>query len=300
MLRGMAYSQNPFLPRVRMEAVNLVRLKGWRVREAARYIGVAPGTISKWIAKAPSKGSEGIPTLSSAPHTHPNAVSAEIEAMIVAEREKHGRCGQVIWETMKQRGITVGLNTVHRILDRHGLTKKYSPWKKRHISLDRPQALIPGDLVELDTIHTVPRIGRRFYVYTLIDIASRWAYAWAVKKISAGITLEFVSRAQRRACFPFTTLQSDHGPEFTSWFTHHVAIAHRHIRVGKPNDNAHVERFNRTVQEECFAHLPDTCEAYGKGLAPYLRYYNTERMHMGINYLTPMQKVAILFPRSWR
>jgi len=25
----------------------------------------------------------------------------------------------------------------------------------------------------------------------------------------------------------------------------------RHTRLGKPNDNAHIERFNRTIQEEC-------------------------------------------------
>ncbi len=46
MLKNMAYSLNPFLPRVRMSAVLLVR-KGWSVRQTARYIGVSPGTISK-------------------------------------------------------------------------------------------------------------------------------------------------------------------------------------------------------------------------------------------------------------
>ena len=282
-----------------MEAVNLIRLRGWGVREAARYIGVAPGTVSKWMAKAPPKGSEGIPTISSAPHTHPNQISAEIERMIVNERKKHGRCGQVIWEMLKQEGVSVGLNTVHRVLDRHGLVKKYSPWKKRHLSLPRPQPLIPGDLVEIDTIHEVPQGDRRFYVYTLLDVASRWAYAWATKKISAGVSLLFIARAQERAEFRFSTLQSDHGPEFSSWFTHHLAMDHRHIRVGKPNDNAHVERFNRTIQDECFAKLPRTCEDYAKGLPKYLRYYNTERMHMGIEYMTPVEKISRLFPRSW-
>ena len=300
MLRDMAYTQNPFLPRVRMEAVNLVRLRGWGVREAARYIGVAPGTVSKWIAKAPPKGSQGIPTISSAPHTHPNKIDRDIERMIVEERKKHGRCGQVIWEVMKQRGVSVGLNTIHRVIDRYGLMKKYSPWKKRHLSLPRPQALIPGDLVEIDTIHEVPIGDRRFYVYTLLDVASRWAYAWATRKISAGMSLLFIARAQERARFRFMTLQSDHGPEFSSWFTHHLEVRHRHIRVGKPNDNAHIERFNRTIQDECFAKLPRTREDYAKSLPRYLRYYNTERLHMGIEYMTPVEKISRLFPRSWR
>ena len=299
MLRGMAYTTNPFLPRVRRDAVNLVRVKGWGVRETARYVGVMPGTISKWLAKAPYDLRQGIPTISSAPHTHPNKIDENIERMITEERKKHGRCGQVIWEVMKQRDVSVSLNTVHRVLDRHGLMKKYSPWKKRHLSLPRPQPLIPGDLVEIDTIHEVPRAGRRFYIYTLLDVASRWAYAWATRKISAGMSLLFVARAQERAGFEFGTLQSDHGPEFSSWFTTHLGIDHRHIRVGKPNDNAHVERFNRTIQDECFAKLPRTWEDYAKGLPRYLRYYNTERMHMGIEYMTPVEKISRLFPRSW-
>ena len=298
MLLHMPYITNPFLPRVRMEAVNLVRLKGWGVREAARYVGVAPGTISKWIARAPAKGSAGIPTLSSAPHTHPNRIGKDIECQIIAERMKHGRCGQVIWETLKERGVVVGLNTVHRTLDRYSLTRPYSPWKKRHLSAPRPSPEKPGDLVELDTIHIMTAPYRRLYVYTLLDVASRWAYAWASKRISAGTIITFVLRAQRRAPFPFGMLQSDHGPEFSSWFTNHV-VAHRHIRVGKPNDNAHVERFNRTIQDELLSRIPTSIPAYAKALPPYLRYYNTERKHMGIAYQTPMQKVAILFPRSW-
>jgi len=296
----MAYSKSPFLPRVRMEAVNLVRLKGWGVREAARYVGVSPGTISKWIARAPSKGSAGIPTLSSAPHTHPNRIDPMIEMLIVNERKKHGRCGQVIWETLKARGVVVGLNTIHRTLDRYSLTKKYSPWKKRHVSSPRPYALIPGDLVEMDTIHEVPHGGHRFYVYTLIDVYSRWAYAWVSRKISAGKSLVFLSRATARATFPFHTIQSDHGPEFSSWFTMHCVPEHRHIRIGKPNDNAHIERFNRTLQDECLRRVPRSREAYAHALPKYLRYYNMERMHMGIDYKTPVEKITEVFPRSWR
>ena len=278
--------------------MNLVRVKGWGVREAARYVGVAPGTISKWLARAPHSLQQGIPTLSSAPHTHQNAINKNIERMIVKERKSHGRCGQVVWETLKHKGIVVSLNTVHRVLDRHGLTKKYSLWKKRHISIPRPDVAFPGDLVEIDTIHEV-HARSRFYVYTLLDVASRWAYAWVSQKLSAGMSILFVARAQRRTVFPFITLQSDHGPEFSSWFTTHLGADHRHIRVGKPNDNAHVERFNRTIQDECLKKLPPSIEAYATALPKYLRYYNMERIHMGIEYKTPVEKIAEVFPRSW-
>ena len=293
----MAYSLNPFLPRVRMSAVLLVR-KGWSVRQTARYIGVSPGTISKWVNKAPVDGRLAIPTQSSRPHNSPLSIPIEIERMIIAEREKHHRCGQVVHQELIRRGVLVSLSTVQRVLDRNKLTNAYSPWKKRHISLPRPLAIIPGDLVQMDTIHQMISDKKRIYIYTLIDVASRWAYAIVSKQISAGKSLLFLQSAKESVTFPFRTIQSDHGPEFSSWFTNHAGAIHRHSRISKPNDNAHVERFNRTIQEECLNRLPTNFQIYQKEIPDYLRYYNEERLHMGINYLTPVEKINQLFPRS--
>lgn len=69
-----------------------------------------------------------------------------------------------------------------------------------------------------------------------------------------------------------------------------IRMTHRHSRVRQANDNAHVERFNRTVQEECFYHLPQELALY-RALQRYLPYYNTERLHLGLNLKTPAQVV---------
>jgi transposase len=279
MLEPMAYSKNPFLPRVRMEAVNLVRLKGWGVREAARYIGVAPGTISKWVARAPKKGSQGIPTLSSRPEHSPNRISEQIECLIVEERKKHSECGEVIYQTLLKQGVTVSLSSVHRTLDRYSLTKKRSIWKRRHRSEPRPDIVLPGNLVEVDTIHIMKGQEERTYVYTLIDVASRWAYAWASEKINVWQSIFFVRNALRQASLPFQMLQSDHGPEFSQHFSERISIPHRHSRVRMPNDQSHVERFNRTIQEKCLRYVEPLY--YNQAIETWLRYYNHERLHMG-------------------
>ena len=75
----------------------------------------------------------------------------------------------------------------------------------------------------------------------------------------------------------------DHGSEYGK--------AHRHARVRRSNDNAHIERFNRTAQEECFdlvKKLPQSCK---KALRGYLPYYNNERPHLGIEIQAPAQMV---------
>lgn len=104
--------------------------------------------------------------------------------------------------------------------------------------------------------------------------------------------MSFVQSAISVAPFEFKTLQSDHGPEFTKHFTKRLTVlglAHRHSRIRTPNDNAHLERFNRTIQEECINRIPRNLSAYRGEIPEWLRYYNTERPHMGLQMQTPVQ-----------
>jgi transposase InsO family protein len=151
-----------------------------------------------------------------------------------------------------------------------------------------------GALLELDTIHIIAPDGSRIYVYTIIDLYSRWAHAEIVEKIDVQHSAAFARRAQARAPFRFVMIQTDHGSEFSTRFTHCLSekdISHRHSRVRQKDDQAHIERFNRTVQEECLDRTTHTITDFRKALRVYLRWYNTERTHMGIHYRTPMEMV---------
>lgn len=285
----MAYTTNPKLPRLRARAVDMVR-SGKSVTEVARYFGYSKGAVSKWCRKAPVGGTWEIPTWSSRPKHHPKQTRAEIVRRIVTlRRELKGRCGEVIHEHLKLEGLAVSLRTVQRVLDRQGLLRKRSPWKRLHIPLLRPEAAKPGDLVQVDTVHLMKNGTERMYVYTLLDVASRWAYARAYARANNRSSLDFLKRAQGVATFPFTCLQSDHGSEFSQNFTERVKLTHRHSRVRRPNDNAHLERFNRTIQTELLDRLPRNPWIINRQLPAYLRYYNQERLHLGINLKTPSQ-----------
>ncbi len=283
----MAYTTNPKMPRLRAKAVEMVR-RGRTVSEVARYFGYGKGTISKWCQKSPEGGSFIIPTLSSPPHHHPKELSKEMIETIISCKKKYGRCSEVTHEYLNQAGVKVSVSSVKRKLDQAGLTKKRSPWKRFHASVERPEVASPGDLVMVDTIHLMVNKTKRIYVYTLIDVYSRWTYAWAVDRISARKSIVFLKRAQELSGFEFRCIQSDHGPEFSTHFTERIKILHRHSRVRKPNDNSYVERFNRTLQEECLDLLPVKVGTMNKTLPIYLEYYNTVRLHMGIDFKVPM------------
>jgi transposase InsO family protein len=133
---------------------------------------------------------------------------------------------------------------------------------------------------------------RRTYLYTLVDIYSRWAYVEHHKHLSARLAAAVIQRGQVYAGFQFRTVQADNGPEYTSEFETILRAngsAVRHSRVRRPNDNAHIERFNRTIQEECTGSTsPAGLNLQGKVLA-YLAYYNDERLHLGIQCQTPAE-----------
>jgi transposase InsO family protein len=290
----MAYNNNPALPSVRRQAVYLVRQKGWSVRKVARHMGYTHSAVVKWCARDTSHGTRDIATRSSAPHTSPRALGKEVVRAIISERIGRRRCAEHIYHALVKKGVSVSLSSVKRTLDRCHLTKKRSPWKRPHDFTPRPFVTHCGALIEVDTIHIIAPDGSRIYVYTLIDLFSRWAYAEIVEQIGAGVSAGFVRRAARRASFRFELIQTDHGSEFSTRFTHRLTamgMMHRHSRVRQKDDQAHIERFNRTLQEECLDRTTHSIPDFKRALRVYLPWYNTERTHMGINYKTPLEMV---------
>lgn len=290
---AMSYSKNPHLPRVRAEAVKMVR-SGHSTREVARHFGYSQSAIVKWCKKVPPDVYQyrTIPTETSRPRHHPQELSDEVVKQILAYRRTTKRGAEFIHFMLHRDGVAVSLSSVKRTLSRHGLTK-YSKWKKWHQQMERPLPTAPGLLVEVDTVHDGPS-GHQLYIYTLLDVCSRWAYAEPALRIGAGPSGRFVRTAQETAPFTFALIQTDHGSEFSKRFTKLLAsqdCLHRHSRVRTPNDNAHLERFNRTIQEECIARIPRRMDAWQKAIPEYLHYYNHERPHMGINWLTPVEKL---------
>ena len=70
-----------------------------------------------------------------------------------------------------------------------------------------------------------------------------------------------------------------------------VGLPHADLARRSPNDNAHLERFNRTLQDELVRGLPVDVDTLNRALPDYLNYYNQKRHHFGLNLQTPLQVV---------
>jgi len=100
-----------------------------------------------------------------------------------------------------------------------------------------------------------------------------------------------VKGARRALLFTIPTLPSDHGSAFSKWFTKQVAsrgIVHRQLRIRTSNDNAHLERFNRTIQEQCINRIPRRLTAWHREIPDYLEWYNERRPHIGLKMKSPI------------
>lgn len=275
------------MPRIRRDVALFAQKHG--VRRAARHFGFSIGAVALWKKKLDRYGIRPILTLSSKPHAHPHELSRALVRTIVAKRFELKRSAEVVHRALSNEGVTVSLSSVKRTLDRHGVLRKRSPWKRWHAPSPRPVADHPGALVQADTVHLAVHGKTVLYVFTLIDLHSRWAYAWCSRKANARTGLLFVKRAQVAAPFLFDCIQTDNGSEWSTHFTERVQIRHRHSRVRQSNDNAHVERFNRTLREELLDGLLVDLSRINRALPAYLKYYNEKRHHFGLNLQTPLQ-----------
>ena len=277
----MPYTTNTKITDVRKEARRLLA-SGWSTRKVARHLGYAQGTIVKWSHR------RNVETRSSRPKKSPKALPGDIVAAVIAKRLEVRRCAEVIHALLKRDDVTVSLSSVKRICGTYcAPLKRKSAWARHRKYPPRPEATHPGALVEMDTIHFFER-GVKRYVYTALDVYSRTGFAWATPMMGAAVTVRFFERARKYFSFDIECVQTDNGPEFGRWFTDHVVrkgMTHRHNHPRSPNENGHLERFNRTIQEE----MPKEglCFAESKDIPVFIEWYNTKRPHLALQCKTP-------------
>lgn len=289
------YISNPFIPKVRRLAVNDVRLRKLTYEEAALKYGVVKSTICKWMKKASHDQKTYINTVSSRPHHHPHELKPEIVERIVELRNEYKRYAPIIHAHLIRESMQVSLASVGRVLQREGLVRK----RKVYFHTPVPSVVsdAPGSLVEVDTIHYVRSDMSRFYIYSVIDTCTRLAYAEYHRSISPSVSVQVIHQATKHFGFPLQVIQTDHGIEFSQCFYFALQRQHipvKYIRVRKPNDNAHIERFNRTLQEECFGARTPSERTISKQLQDYLVFYNTKRLHLSLQCQTPTEFVSKL------
>lgn len=212
--------------------------------------------------------------------------------------------GRVI-KKMRELGRLPGKD---RLSFNAGTNKLYVIVKRRKKKLRRDgyKPRKPGDLVQMDGIITYC-YGQRVYILNAIDYVSEKAISIILPSNKSCYTAEVLKQIDELFGFEVKNIQTDNGSEFMDQFTNmmdKLNKTHFYNYVKKPMWNGKVERFNRTMQEEWLAN-PDIqvlIKSYRnearKELQKYINWYNDERPHQSIEYMTPNEYVVYFNTRG--
>ncbi len=193
----------------------------------------------------------------------------------------------------------LGASKIRRVYEREGFSL-YKRLKRRvqhqvcnpiDIPLSRNQEWA------MDFMSDALSNGRRFRTFNVVDHYNRQCMGICVShnfpavRVIAELEIMISLHGKPRR------IRTDNGTEFRSkrfqlWLKEN-GIAWSPIQNGKPQQNAIVERFNKTYREDVLdAYLFDSI-AYAQHLTDnWVREYNTDRPHQALNYLTPVEYAA--------
>lgn len=198
-----------------------------------------------------------------------------------------------------RQGYTVNPKRIRRLMRKMGLeaiypkprlslstseNKKY-PYLLRDLEIERPDQVWCADI-------TYIRMRQGFlYLMAIMDWYSRYVLAWRLSNtLDTGFCLDALNAAL--VISQPEIFNTDQGVQFTSAeFTKRLQEAEIRISMdgrGRVFDNIFVERLWRTVKyEEVYIHSYEGVHDTLSNLERYFRFYNTERIHESLGYMTP-------------
>ncbi len=170
-------------------------------------------------------------------------------------------------------------------LSRNDTDHRIYPYLLRNVAIVRPNQVWSSDITY------VPMPHGWMYLTVVMDWYSRYVLSWRLSNTLDGQScLEALEEALARGTPE--VFNTDQGVQYTATaFTARLESAGVAISMdgrGRWMDNVFVERLWRTVKYECiYLHDYATPRALEAGLASYFLFYNDERLHAALDYLTP-------------
>lgn len=198
------------------------------------------------------------------------------------------------------KGFALNHKRVYRIYRELELNLRIKP--KNRLVRERPEPLAVPAMINqvwsMDFMHAQITDGRSFRLFNVLDDFNREGLGIEVDlSLPAARVIRSLERIIEWRGKP-RAIRCDNGPEhisgaLLSW-AEQQDIRIEHIQLGKPQQNAYVERYNRTVRYAWLARtLFDSIEQVQDKATRWLWTYNHERPNMALGGITPMQKLAL-------
>ena len=229
-------------------------------------------------------------------------------------RREHGNIGKNILKPFldayaKELCISpIGLTSIGKVIRRRHLTfeKKVYPQKQKNRfkklrTRKSPKVTTPG-FIEMDSVVVYINFEKHLFM-SVIDIYTKFAHVVHVENLSSATARRVFQEFQEVNPTVVHTVQTDNGSEFLKSFHAYLEeqeIKHQFIYPRMPKINSYIERFNRTIQEEFILRNDEIYydqEAFAKKLTKYLYWYNYQRPHASLKYVSPMTFIESSRPK---
>lgn len=282
-----------------------------KVTFTAKHFGISRKTLHKWLKRFTERNLFSLEEITRKPHqTRSWGVTQEEEKRITTLRRTYLKLGKRKLKVLYQDlfGERISTWKIERVVRRYSLYPNKVEYQKylRKRQDTRSKLRIHSLKEAIQDVHEFGFLwhmdsiilwwnGRRVCILTALEEHTRIAYARIYSNNTTSTTEDFLKRLMYVSENKVRIMHSDNGSEFQGSFEKMcktLGILQIYSRVRTPKDNALLERFNRTIQEEwlsqCEQGLDDIALA-NHALTDWLIFYNSQRPHQALDYKTPLK-----------
>jgi len=197
---------------------------------------------------------------------------------------------------LDQDVVAASPSSVYRVLKGAGLLdrNRWAPSKKGTGFVQPIKAHDPWH-VDISYLNLA---GTFYFLCSVLDGYSRAIAHWEIRETMKEPEVEtIVQRALEKHPDAKPRIISDNGPQFIAkdfkTFIRLTGISHVRTSPYYPQSNGKIERWHATLKNEHFrAKSPQNLEEARKVVDDFVTYYNEVRLHSGLGYITPVDKLA--------
>lgn len=275
--------------------------KNISIKEACKKVGITDSTYYNWRQRLKNYIERNSSQKYSNDKSKKSVIEPEVEQKVISLKEDKPFLGfkKISKQMAYSFGIKISSRKVKQILEKNDLAETNAPRPKKKKHNRRFERLSRNEMWMMDLMHYSIKKEGKFYLISILDDYSRYIVAHGVfKKKSADNVIDVFHEAIDNEGQPDEFL-TDRGSQFHSWkgetrfrkLLDKMNIKHILASAKSPQTIGKIESFHRNIQRELLRQQYfDSIQEAKTAIDEYIQYYNHERVHMGIDYLTPADR----------